>query len=1030
MRYAVISACLFTTALSGQDGIRTLNMHTTQNGLSDNTINCITQDSRGFLWLGTREGLNRFDGFEFKKLFATKDPGRGLASNSVSSIVEYKKGQLLIATSNGLSVFNTLTNSFENDKIQLPVIKAGSGTLIISLYKDRNGNTWINHSGELDLLDSNLNYKYRFTDLPWAKELKGITIRNNNWFTDKQNRLWLIADTSGINLIDLSQQKILNRQHNPRQLEFFKPSYVRSAFLDEPANVLWYAPWGHGLYRYDLNTNTQQRQDFGIKIIDEPQSVNRIMKAPNGKILCFSDRGLYMLDTASLQYERVKLEMPGFPGYAVDTRAISLFTPGNNNYWLGTTAGLFQLEDEYVVSNVLNFETNGKKIPWIECNRLFRSRNGNLYLVNLTNSLIEVSKDQKTFTSIHIAGKENAVIINMQEDMNGNLWVGTSAGFYQFDAITKKFTQPRWLHPDLYNSRINFIFCDQREKIWIASREPFGLYVYTTATGKCEKVKNHVTDHFESLGSSSRISVITEDENNIWMISRLGGGIISVDKTSGEWGLYPKKQRNRNLLSKAIGNVYADKQNNLWLYDQFGTGLIKYNYSNDSVVIFTRNDGLPSDHIINMCTDGKDKLWILTRYGISRFDLTTEKVVFNSLPRSKPANAVEFIAYDTLYKNVVAASNNQLMFYPDAKFEPLKKEILHPVIDKVWVNSKEINADVNGQSLKLRPGQTNISIDFTTIDFSNADKIKFAYQLSGADHDWKYADGSRSAQYAVLTPGKYTFKIKVADENGNWSEPHESFSFTIVPYFWQTTFFRISAALVLAAGCWLLIRRRIKSIRHEAELKQKVAETEMMALRAQMNPHFIFNCINSIDAMIQSNDKYRATLYLNKFAKLIRNILDSSKQNLVPLSKDIETLQLYVDLEMFRNENKFKAEINADPQLLEDDYQVPPLIIQPYVENAILHGLRHRVDNNGTLIVNIQKQNGNLKYEITDNGVGRNNKQTRSSGLKRTNGYGMEMSEDRVRIFNKEEKASVNIVDLQNNNEPAGTKVTVQLKIQ
>lgn len=213
-------------------------------------------------------------------------------------------------------------------------------------------------------------------------------------------------------------------------------------------------------------------------------------------------------------------------------------------------------------------------------------------------------------------------------------------------------------------------------------------------------------------------------------------------------------------------------------------------------------------------------------------------------------------------------------------------------------------------------------------------------------------------------------------------------------------------------------------------MKQKIAETEMMALRAQMNPHFIFNCINSIDAMIQSNDKYHATMYLNKFAKLIRNILDSSKQNLVPLSKDIETLQLYVDLEIFRHRNKFKAEIHADPQLLQDDYQVPPLIIQPYVENAILHGLRHRPDNNGRLSVNIQKQNGCLNYEIIDNGVGRNKKQRQKNDLKKTNGYGMQICKDRIRIFNKEEEASVQITDLINNNEPAGTKVTVQLKIQ
>ena len=349
------------------------------------------------------------------------------------------------------------------------------------------------------------------------------------------------------------------------------------------------------------------------------------------------------------------------------------------------------------------------------------------------------------------------------------------------------------------------------------------------------------------------------------------------------------------------------------------------------------------------------------------------------------------------------------------------------MVEDLFVNNTK--TAITGEKLKLRSFQKNITIAFTAVQYLNADKIKFAYRLDGADNDWKQADAGRTANYFLLSPGSYSFYLKATDADGNWGPQYKLVSFTIVPQFWQTYWFKIATALILAAGCWLLVRRRIKSIRHEAELKQKVAETEMMALRAQMNPHFIFNCINSIDAMIQSNDKYQATVYLNKFAKLIRNILDSSKQNLVPLSKDIETLQLYVDLEMFRNENKFKAEINADPQLLQDDYQVPPLIIQPYVENAILHGLRQRDDNNGKLVVTIQKQDGTLTYEITDNGVGRNKNQA-ASPLKKTNGYGMQISEDRVRIFNNEEKASVVVKDLHDNDLSSGTRVTVQLKIQ
>lgn len=311
--------------------------------------------------------------------------------------------------------------------------------------------------------------------------------------------------------------------------------------------------------------------------------------------------------------------------------------------------------------------------------------------------------------------------------------------------------------------------------------------------------------------------------------------------------------------------------------------------------------------------------------------------------------------------------------------------------------------------------------------FTNADKLHFAYQLVGADEDWKYTTVNRSAQYASLSPGSYVFKLKASDESGNWGPEREMLSFTIVPPFWRTAWFILCVIGTAVFMTMWLVRKRIRTIRYEAGLNQKIAETEMMALRAQMNPHFIFNCINSIDSLIQDNDKYHATIYLNKFAKLIRCILDSSKQNTVPLANDMETLQLYIEMEQFRNDNKFTAEINADPGLLQEDVKVPPLIIQPYVENAIQHGLRNRKDNLGQLSISLNKLKGQIQYIIEDNGVGRKHMQNGHSATKVS--YGMQMSSDRVKLFNQEEVASVEITDLVQQGISSGTRVKVLLKM-
>lgn len=249
----------------------------------------------------------------------------------------------------------------------------------------------------------------------------------------------------------------------------------------------------------------------------------------------------------------------------------------------------------------------------------------------------------------------------------------------------------------------------------------------------------------------------------------------------------------------------------------------------------------------------------------------------------------------------------------------------------------------------------------------------------------------------------------------------------IDPLWYQTILFKILLLLLAGLLIFYFVRKRINELKQKALIQQHLVETEIAALKAQMNPHFIFNCINSIDALIHSNDKYNAMLYLNKFAKLLRNILDSSKQNMVAFTKDVETLKLYIELEELRHENKFKSTISIDDELLTNDYKVPPLIIQPFVENAILHGLKSREDNEGLLKITINKVDDKIEYSIKDNGIGR--KAAAMIPQNKETSYGMQMSNDRIKLFNKEEIPSVEINDLYKDKIAAGTEVKVFLNI-
>jgi sensor histidine kinase YesM len=244
----------------------------------------------------------------------------------------------------------------------------------------------------------------------------------------------------------------------------------------------------------------------------------------------------------------------------------------------------------------------------------------------------------------------------------------------------------------------------------------------------------------------------------------------------------------------------------------------------------------------------------------------------------------------------------------------------------------------------------------------------------------------------------------------------------------------LAICFVLIIGILFFINKSVQSKkkRSESKFKQQIAETQMQALQSQMNPHFIFNSLNSIENFMMQNEKRLASDYLNKFARLIRTILDSSRNELLPLSKDMEAIQLYVDLQLLRFNNKFQYETTISPTLLNGDYKVPSLIIQPYVENAIEHGIAHSEREDLKLTILVQPNGDFIQYIIEDNGIGRVQSATYNSQNKPYHkSVGLKITENRIHIFNGSKSSADNItitdlMDEQGN--PAGTRVSIKIK--
>ncbi|MBL7747024.1 MAG: histidine kinase, partial [Chitinophagaceae bacterium] len=590
-------------------------------------------------------------------------------------------------------------------------------------------------------------------------------------------------------------------------------------------------------------------------------------------------------------------------------------------------------------------------------------------------------------------------------------WLSTDENFYRYDILSNKATIVN-LPPPIFPSNertIRNVVADKEGNLWIRLRTQ-GIIRYDPAGDKASYAK------FINPELDRSYSAIFYDtwQHCLWVAVE-HGGLYKYNVRSGETKAYPLYQQ-EGTNPATITGIAGTADGNLYMSDATA-GLYFYDKTSDSFSQITKQDGLPGNNCNSLAIDKKGFVWIATSQGLSRYDPATRSFL-------------NFADDDVLpsYLSFITTADNE-QFYICAGFSFYKwnsaaipASATGPLyIRHITVNNKAVPV---ANSYTLSYYQNNITIQIGAIvpGMGRPPVIEYTFNKGS---DWIKMEPSHMVNFSRLPPGRYTIQVR---QKGN--NEQLTIHFTINFPWWKRGWFIAAVLLLLlSAGTWL-IRRRIKAIRKEALLKQKMAETEMMALRAQMNPHFIFNCISSIDNFIQDNDKENASAWLNKFAKLIRSILDSSKNEVVPFWKDWETLKLYLELEQLRSDNKFTIMMNADDELLNGHYRIPPLIIQPYVENAIHHGLLHRLDKNGLLKISAVLNNNQLIYTIEDNGIGRQ-KAAELNAVNRLNhnSYGMQMSRERIELFNRQHE-DIKITDLTDPfGDPSGTKAEIILYV-
>ncbi|HEX6846979.1 MAG TPA: histidine kinase, partial [Chitinophagaceae bacterium] len=330
------------------------------------------------------------------------------------------------------------------------------------------------------------------------------------------------------------------------------------------------------------------------------------------------------------------------------------------------------------------------------------------------------------------------------------------------------------------------------------------------------------------------------------------------------------------------------------------------------------------------------------------------------------------------------------------------------------------------------------SIRYSAKAYTMPKDVRFRYRLKGFE-DWTEITGLRFANYTNVPGGNYVFEVQAANNEGIWNENTLTLPVYVGTAFWRTWWFRtLFFALLVLAG-YRLYRYRVDQVKKKQQLKseyeKKLANVEMSALLAQMNPHFLFNSLNSIDSYIIRNESKKASEYLNNFARLMRLILQNSRSNYISLKDELEALELYMQMESLRFKNKFSYSIAVGENVDMNSVVIPPMLIQPYVENAIWHGLMHLSNGtDGMVKISISKSEDDLQCVIEDNGIGRAEaaaiRAQKQNSHKRS--MGMQITQDRIEIINKlyNMNASVSIHDITDEaGNPKGTKVELTIPV-
>ncbi|MCB0616605.1 MAG: histidine kinase, partial [Phaeodactylibacter sp.] len=558
----------------------------------------------------------------------------------------------------------------------------------------------------------------------------------------------------------------------------------------------------------------------------------------------------------------------------------------------------------------------------------------------------------------------------------GELTVCYKGGILRYDPETKKIRAFPVL-PPIKQRHFTSLLWDSRGRLWMTTFNE-GICRWDPSTQRWRVFQEEVRSDDPNLLSMSFNYLMEDSRGNIWFKREKGFGLYLTDRDTFLQVLYTLQPER---CFPHINNMVEDKRGRVWM--NFTDGIVGYAeaaHPENGVVRKMDLNEQPNIHIKGIWALRVDRHGDIWGWGVKALtkidgdDISVSQYNFRYGEDDPNFYSFEILSAGEL---VFGGSNRIVIVHPEEL--RYNQEAPQPYLTGINILEESYDGSVaplNTKELRLKHWQNFFSFDFSARGFTFGKQNQFRYRLHGFDENWILAKGRRNANYTNVPTGEYRFQLQAANNEGVWNETLFELPVAITSPWWKRWWF--ISALILSGSLlgYRMYLFRVRQIRKEeklkAEFEKRLADVEMSALRAQMNPHFLFNSLNSIDSFIIRNETQKASEYLNNFARLIRLILQNSRSNYVSLKDEVEAIELYLQMENLRFRDKFTYEVRIDECIELSSIDIPPMLIQPYIENAIWHGLMHKEDKSqGKVTFSVAKENGFLQCVIEDNGIGR-----------------------------------------------------------